>query len=258
MLRESDAVWQILDSLVTMRNLSSEEKELIREIRERFQKAIPFEKNLLILSRERRTKDAEELLHLELRRRVDEIGGLMSGFQRLQEKRLLQARMTIDERTHNYRRRIFSTIGIVLLVSLAVIIFTPKAMVESIHQLVKGAREFGRGNLEHRVKVKSRDEIQELASALNSMAAERKTAEDSLRNSTEKLKLFAYSVIHDLKSPAIGIHGLTGLLHRRYRDILDHQGEKLCDQIMKASEQVVALVEKVKHLYCYEGNALEH
>ena len=64
MLRENDAVWQILDSLVTMRNLSSEEKELIREIRERFQKAIPFEKNLLILSRERRTKDAEELLHL--------------------------------------------------------------------------------------------------------------------------------------------------------------------------------------------------
>ena len=169
----------------------------------------------------------------------------MSGFQRLQEKRLLQARMTIDERTHNYRRRIFSTIGIVLLVSLAVTIFTSKAMVESIHQLVKGAREFGRGNLDYRVEVKSRDEIQELASALNSMAAERKTAEDSLRNSTEKLKLFAYSVVHDLKSPAIGIHGLTGLLHRRYRDILDHQGEKLCDQIMKASEQVVALVEKV-------------
>lgn len=111
--------------------------------------------------------------------------------------------------------------------------------------MLKGAKEFGQGNLDYRVEVKSRDEIRELASALNSMAEKRKTAEDSLRNSAEKLKLFAYSVVHDLKSPAIGIHGLTGLLLRRYRDLLDDQGEKLCDQIMKASEQVVALVEKV-------------
>jgi signal transduction histidine kinase len=243
--REKDTVCQILDSLVTMRNLSSEEKELIRRIQEQLQRAIPFEKNLLMLSREGRTKDAEGLLHLELRPRVDEIDVLMSEFQQLQEKRLLQARMTIDERTHSYGRRIFLTIGSVLLVSLVVTISTSKSMVGSIHQLVKGAREFGRGNLDYRVEVKSRDEIQELASALNSMAEKRKIAEDSLRSSTEKLKLFAYSVVHDLKSPVIGIHGLTGLLQRRYRDILDHQGEKLCDQIMKTSEQVVSLVELV-------------
>jgi signal transduction histidine kinase len=243
--REKDKLWQILRSLAAMRTLSSEEKGLITGIQEQLQKAIPSEKNLLILSREGRTKDAEDLLHLELRPWVDEMDGLMAEFQRLQENRLLQARMTIEERTYSYRRGIFLIIGIVLLVSFAATLFTSKAIVGSIHQLVKGAREFGRGNLEYQVKVKSRDEIQELATALNSSAAERKTAEDLLRKSTDKLKLFAYSVVHDLKSPAIGIHGLTGLIQKRYRDILDDQGAKLCDQVMKASEQVVALVEKV-------------
>lgn len=75
--------------------------------------------------------------------------------------------------------------------------------------------------------------------------AERQRAEEALRESTEKLKLFAYSVAHDLKSPAVGIYGITKLLHMKYRDTLDERGRTYCDQILKASEHVAALVEEI-------------
>jgi len=75
--------------------------------------------------------------------------------------------------------------------------------------------------------------------------SDRKRAENALEKSSEKIKLFAYSVAHDLKSPAIAILGLTKLLHKHYRNILDEKGRNSCDQILKSSEQIAALVETI-------------
>jgi signal transduction histidine kinase len=70
-------------------------------------------------------------------------------------------------------------------------------------------------------------------------------AEEALRSSFEELKLFAYSVAHDVKSPAIGIHGVANLLNSHYKDMWDEKGRKYCDQILRASEQLVSLVDKI-------------
>ncbi len=74
---------------------------------------------------------------------------------------------------------------------------------------------------------------------------ERKRAEEALRDSSERLKRFAYSVAHDLKSPAIGIHGLVKRLSKSYRGVLDERGKNYCDLILRASEHIAALVDKV-------------
>ena len=74
---------------------------------------------------------------------------------------------------------------------------------------------------------------------------ERRQAEEALRKSSEQIKLFAYSVSHDLKGPAIGLHGVTRLLVRYYQDLLDERGEKYCEQILEATEQIVALVDNI-------------
>jgi PAS domain S-box-containing protein len=76
-------------------------------------------------------------------------------------------------------------------------------------------------------------------------ATERKRAQQALRENFEKLKFFAYSVIHDLKSPTIGIYGLTELLQKHYKDALDERGKSYCDQILKASVHIAALIEKI-------------
>jgi len=72
-----------------------------------------------------------------------------------------------------------------------------------------------------------------------------KLAHEALKTSSEKIKLFAYSVAHDLKNPAVAIYGLTKLLYKNSYDILDDKGKNYCDQILKSSEQIAALAEKI-------------
>ncbi len=74
---------------------------------------------------------------------------------------------------------------------------------------------------------------------------DRKSAEHALQESSEKLKFFAYSVAHDLKSPAIGIYGLARRLSKTYKAVLDEKGKNYCDQILRASEHIAELVDKV-------------
>lgn len=65
------------------------------------------------------------------------------------------------------------------------------------------------------------------------------------RRAEEALKLFAYSMAHDLKSPAIGIYGLANRLHNEYLAALDEKGGLYCDQILRVAEHIAALIEKV-------------
>lgn len=88
----------------------------------------------------------------------------------------------------------------------------------------------------------------ELAAAnedLRREIAERQRVEKELEESSEKIKLFAYLICHDLKSPAVGIYGLSRLLRNQYGDSLDEKGKEYCEQILNASRQVGCLVEKI-------------
>ncbi|MDR3557411.1 MAG: ATP-binding protein [Syntrophobacteraceae bacterium] len=73
----------------------------------------------------------------------------------------------------------------------------------------------------------------------------RKQLEEILKNNADKIKLFAYSISHDLKSPLVGICGLAGLLHNRYKDVLDEKGLLYCDQLRKASQGALLLIEEI-------------
>ncbi len=74
---------------------------------------------------------------------------------------------------------------------------------------------------------------------------DREKAEEALVKSSNKIKMFAYSVSHDLKNPAIAVYGLAKRLNRYSKDRLDERGRTYCDQIMKASEHIASLVEKI-------------
>jgi K+-sensing histidine kinase KdpD len=66
-----------------------------------------------------------------------------------------------------------------------------------------------------------------------------------LNEKKNTIKFFAYSISHDLKSPAIGIHGLVKRLRDKKGMYLDESGKEYCDQILMASEQMLALVEEL-------------
>lgn len=73
----------------------------------------------------------------------------------------------------------------------------------------------------------------------------RKEMESSLLKSTEETKLFAYSVAHDLKNPALSIHGLVERFSKNLTQLSEEERRLYCDRIMDSSEQIVGLVEKI-------------
>lgn len=74
-----------------------------------------------------------------------------------------------------------------LIVSLLGVLFA-RTITRPVHQLVKGTKEFGQGNLEYRVEVKTEGEIGQLVDSFNTMATERKLAEEELTNHREHLE----------------------------------------------------------------------
>jgi PAS domain S-box-containing protein len=108
----------------------------------------------------------------------------------------------------------------------------------------KEALQKAHNELERRVEERTA-ELMSANEKLNHEIEVRKQVEEGLKESTKKIKLFAYSVSHDLKSPAIGIYGLTKRLSRLYGRILDEKGKTYCDQILKASEQIAGLAENI-------------
>ena len=74
---------------------------------------------------------------------------------------------------------------------------------------------------------------------------ERERLISELQESSDKIKLFAYSVSHDLKNPAVALHGITKLFIKKYRDTLDEKGTLYCDRIKKISDHIISLVEQI-------------
>jgi PAS domain S-box-containing protein len=108
----------------------------------------------------------------------------------------------------------------------------------------EAALQAAHDELERRVEQRTA-ELAKANAELRNEIAERERAEEALQQSAERLKRFAYSVVHDLKSPAIGVHGFANLLSRHYQDFLDDKGKRYCRQILKAAEHLAALVEAI-------------
>lgn len=67
----------------------------------------------------------------------------------------------------------------------------------------------------------------------------------ALNFSSEQLKIFAYTVSHDLKSPVVAIHGLTRRLIQSNARHIDEKGKLYCSRIMSAAEQITELADSI-------------
>ena len=98
--------------------------------------------------------------------------------------------------------------------------------------------------LQLRVEERTRELATQNQHLLNEIS-DRKKAEEELQRSSEKIKLFSYSVAHDLKNPAIAILGLARILNNKYGNELTDRGKKICEQIQQSSEDIASLVDKI-------------
>ena len=90
-----------------------------------------------------------------------------------------------------------------------------------------------------------RGAYEEMELRVEERTAELAAANAALKRSNEEVKLFAYSISHDLKNPVFALHGFVKRLLEQSKGALDEKGKEYCTHILSASEQIVALVQQI-------------
>ncbi|MBU1058714.1 MAG: GAF domain-containing sensor histidine kinase [Proteobacteria bacterium] len=112
------------------------------------------------------------------------------------------------------------------------------------HKQANEALQKAHDELQLRVEERTKELAIQNQHLLNEIK-ERKKAEEKLQRSSEKIKLFAYSVAHDLKNPAIATHNLARILNKKFGDALTDRGKNICEQIQRSSEDIASLADKI-------------
>lgn len=129
-------------------------------------------------------------------------------------------------------------LAIILIVLMAFAV--SKSLTDPIKRLMLATKRIGEGQLEHRVEIESSDEIGQLGTSINNMAAnlqklthglettnkELKKAILEFKRSNADLEQFAHSASHDLQEPLRMVSSFMSLLENDYKDKLDDQGRE--------------------------------
>jgi PAS domain S-box-containing protein len=73
----------------------------------------------------------------------------------------------------------------------------------------------------------------------------RRHAEDDLIKQAVMIKHFTNTVSHDLKNPAVAIHGLAKVLRKKYGKLSNEKRESFIEQIVMSAEQIVTLADNI-------------
>ncbi len=90
--------------------------------------------------------------------------------------------------------------------------------------------------------LRARDELEQ---RVTERTLELAAANEALKEGAERVKLFAYAISHDLKSPAAGLYALAKRLSDRYGDALEEKGKEYCELMVRAAGHIVSMVENI-------------
>jgi signal transduction histidine kinase len=118
------------------------------------------------------------------------------------------------------RNAIFKVGLVVAFVIIIAVVVLARSITTPIQQLVVGAEKIGRGDLEHRISLKSKDEIGILANSFNTMVKNLSETQRKLIQSEKLASIgqLAAGVAHELNNPLANISLNTEMLMRNCKD----------------------------------------
>lgn len=137
----------------------------------------------------------------------------------------------------NIRLFLLSALGVLALTFVVVYILTYR-LVRPLRQMAAATRRFGEGDFSMRIPVTGKDEIAELATALNNMAISLSGVEDMRRS-------FVANVSHELKTPMTTIAGfIDGILDGTIPpDKQAHYLKIISDEVKRLSRLVRSMLD---------------
>ena len=138
--------------------------------------------------------------------------------------------------------RLWISVACLVLVTVLSLAIT-RSVVRSLADLAAGFDRFGKGDFGQPIRVRSRDEIEDLADQANQMAASLERFANALTLSNQELEAFSYSVAHDLRAPLRGIHGFSTALLEDFGDTLDDGAKAFLNRIRAAADRMAELID---------------
>jgi len=171
---------------------------------------------------------------------------------------------------NNLVRKLLLGTFIVLLIVIALSFFFARSISKSLNTLTKGAEIIGKGNLKHRIDVKSKDEIGELATAFNNMAVNLAASKDKLREQirvkeqVKRLKeldrfktQFLSITTHELRTPVTPIKIQIGLLLESYFGKITEKQKKSLTMILRNTLRLDSLIADILDISKIQGGKLK-
>lgn len=170
----------------------------------------------------------EEILYLENCREVTELF------------------ITRQEQYRNFVYLMLALIAIVGVLSLAV----TSVMLRPLARLSAATKRMAGGDLEHRVRVDSDDELGRLSRDFNAMAAQLEAQVQELKDAAQRQEDFIGSFAHEIKTPLTSIIGYADLL--RSRPVTPEQMREGAGYIFSEGRRLESLSQKLMDLIVLE------
>jgi signal transduction histidine kinase len=163
-----------------------------------------------------------ESLNIEMLNVFDALDSAKEQSQDLSGSLLTQVQTTINEQEQFVRqlaRQFLLLTGLVIVVGVLASVFVSRSVANPLAEMATIATEVAGGNLNARVKVKSEDEVGQLAIAFNEMTDQVQSSLSDLESSNRELKEvsrlkdeFLAIMSHELRTPLNAIIGFHGIM----------------------------------------------
>ncbi len=155
-------------------------------------------------------------------------------------------------------QNVFSTILTTLLLSsifligsiLLIVLVVDRTILNPIEIVIQGARKISAGHLSHTIEVKTKDEVGDLASAVNQMAATLKKNIEDLRELDKLKDEFVSLASHNLRTPLTVIKGYINSLQKNKS--LDLKAKEEVNNVAVSTKQLEAITESLLSLVTLE------
>lgn len=160
-------------------------------------------------------------------------------------------------------------VNTILLIMLILVAMIPTAFILSnmisqpIRTLIAGSRQIGSGDLDHRIKISTRDELEDLAINFNNMADELSKQLKELEKANQDLRQmdtiksqFISIASHELRTPLIAIKGYIDLLLSDKRDQINSDQKRMLEIIARNTARLGRIINELLDISVIEENKL--